>query len=316
MRELVFCDISFVPDENDSIENNIKKLLEEKGKTVSEFSLHSLRKLANLVDEGFKEFTLNIYKQKVISIIPKNSLHKNYSIWFLFDKNTILSCLFDINAETIINTNLKELDKKIFSQKNFRAENDFFRKEIENALKEQVNTLLKNTNIVENNISECFIAGDSKYIFNIYSLYPTENGNMATYSFPVTTFSELGFNILSNAMVRSFEITLKENNIFFPFIYTMEKLTQNDFIFIYNEMVGCMNRKNNVLHFVSGINEENLQKKVVNYFKDNYVSLPVTVEVAKSDFFYKTVKCYYLSFEKFSDNIDRKYFDIGKLGFW
>ncbi|MGM0606936.1 MAG: hypothetical protein ACQESP_00825 [Candidatus Muiribacteriota bacterium] len=316
MKKFIYGDLSFLPYKNKSLIDNVFEILKNENKKVNNIKLYALRELIKLYYQGYKEFSFYINESQIVSVYPKNQLHKQFALWTVFNNDNIEMFLFDKNAKLIVSTKKSSYSIGLKDKSEFKNEPLFFRKELNTFLEKRIEDLLKGSNIKKEHIIEFIPSGNVMFIYLIYYLFPPESDDFIVEHLPVMRLDELGFDFLKECPVFTFSMQNNYNNLFDFLIKVLKNNIENDFIFIYGDIVAGYSRKDNQYFYVSAVFEEKLQRKIIDYLRNTKLNLPVEVIVFDKNCLNIGIKEYYLSDKIFSDNIIKNNLDIGEIGFW
>jgi len=306
-------DVSFIPENGQSL---IQAIKDSVGVDLV-FTIRGLKRMNDLYSEGFREFTLTTFSNVVYGIYPKDHTLKDYALWIIIDSKNIMLILYDLNANSVVGDASTRLKEQFSEREDFERELSFFRKTLYIHINDLFDGLVKGTNIRSEDITHIVKAGDPLFSYVIFDLFPSDDLKRGFVSeFPVVSSSQIGMNDFPNACF--IDLGCEKNlDSWFTFIASVKsRESSNDYILIMDDWIGGYNNSSDTLVYISGVVEDELQEKIVDYMKKNLLELPVDVEMVKRTNYQKYIKSYYLSQMDFSDNIKKQNFDIGVLGIW
>jgi hypothetical protein len=284
-------------------------------KNVETITLDVLKKLSKYVGSGFSDYTFQVYDRKIVSIWPRNTLHRLFFIYFFIERNNLKAYLFDKNAKCVIRSVNMNVEIGSEDESVFFKEKDFFRSKIFELLKTCSEKLVENTNIDLSEIAGLNISGYPFYLFLLFDFRPPIKNEMTFINrFPVINAGDLGFDNLFNAVVRTDEII--ENSIDMLFLRYYSNISDKDFLYIKDDFIACYSVKENKFYYIDGITENRIQEKITDAMKTNLLKLPIDLYTVTEKDFDGLIKWMDLSDYTISDNIEKEMFDIGNLGIW
>ncbi len=308
-----YIDLSFFPEDQGSI----IEIINEDIKRELYFGVKELKKLNRLYSDGYRDFTVSTYDDVVYGLFPKNHLLKDYGLWLIIDSGKINLVLYDMNSNNIIGNASSTLREQFSKREEFERESDFFKKALFIEVNDLFDSITKNTNIKSSDVGHIVKAGDPIFSYLIYDIFPSEEIKQELVKrFPVKSAVDLGMSMFTNSCFIDLGSERNSNSLFMFIAKIYAKKTDNDFILILNDWIACFNNAENTLTFISGVVENQLQEKIIDYMKKNMIRLPIEIEIVKSVDIRNYIKAYYLSQDDFSDTMKTKNFDIGVLGIW
>ncbi|MCK9224392.1 MAG: hypothetical protein M0Q02_04865 [Candidatus Muirbacterium halophilum] len=310
----IHVDSSFLPFKEQTYVENIFQIAESK-QNIENISIDVLKKLSKFVGSGFSDFTFQVYKGSILSIWPRNTLHRMFFIYFFIEKNNLRAFLFDRNAKCVIKSVKKEIKAGDEDESLYFKEKDFFRNNILDLINETCDELLHDNNIELSDIAGLNISGYPFYLFLLFDFRPPVKNELTFIKvFPVLNAFDIGLKKLHNALIKTDEISV--NSIDFLFIKYFVSITDKDFLYIKDDFIACYSLKDKKLHYIDGITENRIQEKITDIMKTNLLKLPINLYTISDNNFNELINWMDLSDYTISDNIEKEMFDIGNLGIW
>ncbi|MFW5782314.1 MAG: hypothetical protein ACOCWO_03370 [Candidatus Muiribacteriaceae bacterium] len=309
---LTYCDLNILPEDYRSFTD---KFSESVGGEETVFSFNSLKALSGLYDAGYRDFTVLVCDNTIRRIFPRNTQHRNFSLWLDLKKDRFGILLKDNNSSVIVEHISKDTEG-LFGKKELFAESSFYVRKISEFINSLTDKLFSEVNIKKEEMMTICITGCADILSFLYDL-PSPR------SYSRNFFGRIPLLDSSDMRIMLPEGTVPENIIdsdvptgFFLIADMLAEREKRDFIIIYDDVVACFSVEEKRLFYIYGIVEEAVQEKVVSYYRDNYLKLPLRVFDQAGDLYSEAVRTRGLSGKLFSDNIIRELFDIGKLGIW